>query len=39
MFVPLKEMQREMTGGERDGSGKGEEGPAAWKILLQDPRG
>ena len=39
MFVPLKEVQRERTGGERDESGKGEKGPAAGRILLQDPRG
>ena len=40
MFVPLKEVQRERrTWGERDGSGKGGEGPAAGRILLQDPRG
>jgi len=39
VFLPLKEVQRERTGGERDGSGKRGEGPAAGRILLQDPIG
>jgi len=38
VFVPLKEVHREMTGGERDGSGK-EGGASGRGILLQGPRG